>query len=408
MGPAPNSPNSLNYPVRKKSKERLRPSSSSNTPPSHNHNRTHNSSSHNRDRSHVHFQSGPPSNTNWDTKPENTTPNTTSNTGGTEIPVRKPPATASGDQKSDAPPTYQNPGPGFNHTVANVPGIGLVYNGANPATVQQAQQHQTFGFLPSQPQVLPPGFTQNPTDTFPPQFTPANHQPTKGMAYVSFMPNQGQHFQPPVPDTTYGPIPHTYHPRFDNQAVSGQYMTIDGQIYKVVNPAYVQDGTQYVQLQQQGSQGAQGTSSAAPILLQQRSAPQGPVLVQAQSGPPFLGQQAQMATQPGPFPGMVNQPSTIRVVGGPGVMPTSAPDVMGIGKTGLEKQMEQYHTALNTGALEGQDIAPADPDPSRMYYCRELDGEWTLRNRFSIDNMGDWRWYVVPENGIFYAVRIAD
>lgn len=91
----------------------------------------------------------------------------------------------------------------------------------------------------------------------------------------------------------------------------------------------------------------------------------------------------------------------------PGAMPGHPPDVMGVGKTGMEVQMEQYHTALNSKALDGQDIAPADPDPSRMYYCRELDGEWTLRNRYGIDNLGDCRWYVMP-GGVFYAVRLAD
>lgn len=92
----------------------------------------------------------------------------------------------------------------------------------------------------------------------------------------------------------------------------------------------------------------------------------------------------------------------------PGAYPgTGAPDVMGIGKTGSEIRIDQYHTAVNSGALEGQDISPADPDPSRMYYCRELDGEWTLRNRFGIDNLGDCRWYVM-DGGVFYAVRLAD
>lgn len=31
----------------------------------------------------------------------------------------------------------------------------------------------------------------------------------------------GVHFQPPVPDTTFGPIPHVYVPRFDGGLIPG-------------------------------------------------------------------------------------------------------------------------------------------------------------------------------------------
>ncbi|KAI8966859.1 hypothetical protein F5Y11DRAFT_343228 [Daldinia sp. FL1419] len=323
---------------------------------------------------------------------------------------------------------YQTAGPGFNHTVANLPGIGLVIDGVrtnptsnpvyssnsvfgpNPASGAQPEvHHQTPGHNP--PQFLPPGFPQLPTQVpvqpFP-QFTTVGGNQTPVMA--SFMPNQGQHFQPPVPDTTYGPIPHTYHPRFDSKPspAPGQYVMIEGQVYLVAAcpsgvpgppgppgpPGSAQ--VQYVPVQQQPGTGA-------PIVIQQGS--QQPIFVQGQ---PSLST-APIIAQPAAFPAMVGQSGAPMVIGGTQdfMAPGSAPDVMGIGKTANEIQLEQYHTALNTGALEGQDIAPSDPDPSRMYYCRELDGVWTLRNRYCIDNMGDCRWFVKP-GGIFYAVRLAD
>lgn len=146
----------------------------------------------------------------------------------------------------------------------------------------------------------------------------------------------------------------------------------------------VQGGQQPVFVQ--GNNG----NSTTPILVQVPGGQPQPVYVQVQ------GQGGQPMPMPGAFPAMVPQGQ-----------PSGFPDVMGIGKTGMELQIEQYHTAVNSKALEGQDIAPGDPDPSRMYYCRELDGEWTLRNRYGIDNLGDCRWYVMP-GGIFYAIRLAD
>ncbi|KAI1483916.1 hypothetical protein K445DRAFT_17831 [Daldinia sp. EC12] len=325
-------------------------------------------------------------------KPSKTTATTTT-TSSPKIPPRQPTPNTSVNQDEKAHLAYQTPGPGFDHTVANIPGIGLVYDGGhrnpvhgfNPAVGPQPEvQHQTPGIVP--PPVLPPGFPQTPVQSFP-QFSPVSSNQTPVMA--GFMPNQGQHFQPPVPDTTYGPIPHTYHPRFDNKPAPGQYVMIEGQLYVVAAGPPGNAQVQYVPMQQQPPPGA-------PIVIQQApQAPQAPVFVQGQPGLPA----APVTAPPAAFPAMM---------GPPGIMgPGSAPDVMGIGKTSTEIQLEQYHTALNTGALEGQDIAPADPDPSRMYYCRELDGTYTLRNRFCIDNMGDCRWYVKP-GGIFYAVRLAD
>lgn len=83
------------------------------------------------------------------------------------------------------------------------------------------------------------------------------------------------------------------------------------------------------------------------------------------------------------------------------------PEVSGIGRTLGEEATRQAEFAWQNRLFEPQEIKPADEDPSRMYYCRELDGNWTQRSRFSIDHMDDMRWFVT-EAGWFYAVRQAD
>lgn len=206
-------------------------------------------------------------------KPSNKSSNTT--TANPKIPVRQPTPTTSGNQgDNDAHSAYQTPGPGFNHTVANIPGIGLVYDGGhsnpvhgfNPAAGPQPPvHHQTPGIAP--PQVLPPGFAQSPFQSFP-QFGPVSNSQNPVMAYTTgSMPNQGQHFQPPVPDTTYGPIPHTYHPRFDNKPAPGQYVMIEGQLYVVASGPPGPPGgaqVQYVPMQQVYPIPTQDSSSALP------------------------------------------------------------------------------------------------------------------------------------------------
>ena len=57
--------------------------------------------------------------------------------------------------------------------------------------------------------------------------------------------------------------------------------------------------------------------------------------------------------------------------------------------------------------VNGKDeMVPADPDPFRMYWVRELDQTFTQRDRRTIDSgdIGDCRWYV--KDGKFYAVRL--
>jgi hypothetical protein len=83
----------------------------------------------------------------------------------------------------------------------------------------------------------------------------------------------------------------------------------------------------------------------------------------------------------------------------------TAPDILGLGRTQGEETIRQLNFAHANRMFETQDFKPSDDDPSRFYYVRELDGNWTQRNRFTIDHMGDSRWYVTDE-GWFYAVRL--
>lgn len=86
---------------------------------------------------------------------------------------------------------------------------------------------------------------------------------------------------------------------------------------------------------------------------------------------------------------------------------TAMPEVSGMGRTPNEEMLRQVEFAYSNRLFEPQDFKPADDDPSRYYYVREVDGNWTQRNRFTIDHMGDCRWYVTDE-GWFYAVRLPD
>ena len=100
---------------------------------------------------------------------------------------------------------------------------------------------------------------------------------------------------------------------------------------------------------------------------------------------------------PGMVPGVPGVPGSVTA--------HLPPDITGIGKTIAEIQAYHQDVAMANNVLEPEDFQPASKDPAKMYYCRELDGNWTLRSRYSIDKMGDWRWYQTPE-GIFYAVRL--
>lgn len=119
-----------------------------------------------------------------------------------------------------------------------------------------------------------------------------------------------------------------------------------------------------------------------------------------------------LAGQPSALPAGIMQAAPQQVIGAGGV-PVFAgnggnpPDVSGLGRTQGEETLRQLQFAHANKLFEPQEFKPADDDPSRFYYVREVDGNWTQRNRFTIDHMGDCRWYVTDE-GWFYAVRLPD
>ncbi|KAK7908353.1 hypothetical protein PG985_015656 [Apiospora marii] len=355
----------------------------------------------------------------------------------------------------------QHAGPGFNHQVTNTP-EGLRVNGINPSFGQQASIHQipgqqncihphssptltipvSYNNLPGHHRFADPSFSNT---TFLPNHNlhHNNHfgvggQPffTNTHYFSSFvrnpsfripsffigdmaenyntghMPNTGQHFQPPVPDTTYGPIPHVYHPRSDaGQRVvapgvsTAPFAIGPGGMGHMSQPTVVGMGHPSQPTIVQTGHAVQPIGGAAgqPFFAQGTPGP---------SGQPIMAQPAMMpGGMPAGGPGMAvpvgGQGPVFIGNGAPGLIPPGAlPDIMGVGKTVGETQAEQLQSAHDQGALEPQDFKPADDDPSRMYFCRELDGNWILRNRYTLDNI-PIRWYVTT-SGVFYAVRLEE
>ena len=77
-----------------------------------------------------------------------------------------------------------------------------------------------------------------------------------------------------------------------------------------------------------------------------------------------------------------------------------------IGLTATEVLNQQLATAQGLEMNKKQEMKPADDDPMRMYWVRELDNTYTQRNRLTIDSgdIGECRWYA--QDGVFYAVRL--
>ncbi|KAH7326375.1 hypothetical protein B0I35DRAFT_422543 [Stachybotrys elegans] len=249
--------------------------------------------------------------------------------------------------------------PNFGHPFAALP----QHQGFIPA-----HQQANTTFIPSSG--FPEGF--NFTGKFYPQLsTMADYQHTG-------QPRMGLNFQPPVPDTTFGPMQHTYIPRVDPGYVPGPHQQ------PVVNGVHVSN----------------------PPFIQQSPPATQPVMINGQAYVPAASQFVPIqGNMPPGAPGTTNfvAPGSVPFVAGN----TGPPDITGLGRTPLEEQMRQAKFAGENRLFEAQDFKPADDDPSRFYYVRELDGNWTQRNRFTIDHMGDCRWFVT-EKGWFYAVRLPD
>ncbi|KAI9641573.1 hypothetical protein NHQ30_010385 [Ciborinia camelliae] len=79
---------------------------------------------------------------------------------------------------------------------------------------------------------------------------------------------------------------------------------------------------------------------------------------------------------------------------GAGYVPQPAMNTYGASSS--EIQLQQMQTP---DVNKKQDMKPADDDPFRMYWVRELDDTWTQRNRMTIDSgdIGDVRVsFVIP------------
>lgn len=115
-------------------------------------------------------------------------------------------------------------------------------------------------------------------------------------------------------------------------------------------------------------------------------------------------------------PGGVAQCQPVMVNGGPVPMmpgttfpppaynPIHNEPATGIGQTASEVAAAYM---MNPELNKPQDFLPADPNPSRMYMVRQLDGQYIQMPRVTIDSFGKdgARWYCTDE-GVFYAVRL--
>ncbi|KAH6965327.1 hypothetical protein EDB82DRAFT_529053 [Fusarium venenatum] len=338
----------------------------------------------------------------------------------------------------------------------NFPALGLGANqlqwhiSANPTQSLSQQQPATF--------MSPPPQGQQQHFFSPPQFYPASYisagpnniitsptpnpityigigpqSPAVNLSQASNMgdyqnaapPVHGLHFQPPVPDTTFGPMQHVYVPRHDGGLAglqvgapasfnyvsaapfaitpSSSYTTVVQPAFGTVAPQPSAYGGYVVQQQQQPYYVQQPAMGQQPVLvagqMQQQQPQQFMPQIQNVQGVPAVGLAGGTAV-PGTAPVFAGN-----VPGGGGGGPQHIPEVMGVGRTAGEEQFRQIKFAHANKLYEPQEFKPADDDPSRFYYVREVDGNWTQRNRFTIDHMGDSKWYVTDE-GWFYAVRL--
>jgi hypothetical protein len=145
---------------------------------------------------------------------------------------------------------------------------------------------------------------------------------------------------------------------------------------------------------------AQATAPMHPIVVQQPTGQ--PMMIQnhsVQGGPQLMlpgpAQAFQMTGNSHPLiPGLPAQP------------PVHVEPAMGVGLTPNETIAQNIRMAQNNKAYEPQDFKPADPDPYRMYWFREMNGHWAVFPRRQIDRL-DARWYRT-DDGVFYAIRLSE
>ncbi|GJN66548.1 hypothetical protein PLIIFM63780_004017 [Purpureocillium lilacinum] len=214
-------------------------------------------------------------------------------------------------------------------------------------------------------------------------------------------PTEGLNFQPPVPDNSNGPMQHLYVPRYDAApGVVGGAVHVQPAVHPHPVPGTVPVG-------QPGYVVYQGIPQqlVAPVPAAQPQLPGQPVMISGQTYYPIA------ATPAGqPMPAIMQAAPAVApatLIAGTAAAPVPVPhEVPGLGRTPQEEVLHQVQFAYNNKLFEPQDMKPGDDDPSRFYYVRELDGNWTQRSRYSIDQI-PCRWYVTDE-GWFYAVRLPD
>ncbi|KAH6890526.1 hypothetical protein B0T10DRAFT_548048 [Thelonectria olida] len=329
------------------------------------------------------------------------------------------------------------------HTAAN-PNLSLNHqlpttHTYNPAAT--AQQHQQQILVPSQQQHFSPSATNTaPLALHTQQQQPAavtyigiQHQPRAAMGDYqnAAPPPQGVHFQPPVPDTTFGPIPHVYVPRFDGGLVAGGVQvpgvqvgapfslpvpsvhfvsapfpsvpSVSAPCTTVVMPKtyYLNPYSYYASracrrscqpaagvIHPQQAQSGYVVAQQPYYVQQPAVVGQQPVVMNAQTA--FMPQAQHMAGVPavGLASGAAIHGGIPVIAGNPGY---HIPDVAGVGRTAGEEQLRQIKFAHSNRLYEPQDFKPADDDPGRHYWLREVDGNWTQRSRHTLDHIGDIR-----------------
>ncbi|KAL2135280.1 hypothetical protein VTI74DRAFT_9160 [Chaetomium olivicolor] len=185
-----------------------------------------------------------------------------------------------------------------------------------------------------------------------------------------------------------GPMIHSYIPRQDPPMAAGT-MYYPGQ----QAPGYLANGAVVMQ--------PQPAVGMAPM-----TAPVNPTVMYHRIGQPMVIQnQAVPNGAPLMLPG---QTQAIGVGGYPAQPPVHVDPAMGVGLTPNETIAQNIRIAQNNKAYEPQDFKPADPDPYRKYWFRELNGHWALFDRRQIDRLeGQARWYRTDE-GVFYAIRLCE
>ncbi|AEO57773.1 hypothetical protein MYCTH_2118259 [Thermothelomyces thermophilus ATCC 42464] len=203
----------------------------------------------------------------------------------------------------------------------------------------------------------------------------------------------GVHFQPQVPSTEMGPMIHRYVPRQDpvgaapGMLYTGQQMA-GSMVNGVVTP-----------MQGLPPGVVQTTAPINPVIVQQPGVAQVMIQNHAMRGGPKL-------ILPGPIQAVQVNGNPPQIAGLQAHPPVHVEPALGVGLTPTETMAQNIRIAQNNKGYEPQDFKPADPDPYRMYWFRELNGHWAVFPRRQIDRL-DARWYRT-DDGVFYAVRLSE